>query len=272
MSDQNIIKRSEEFIAYDLQILDGGKGKEAVKVIANAMSAIPWVGSFIAAGKAIYSDREQGKVNSLHEEWLRTHKKKVEDLQQDLLELTSRVERSGDPSAQERLDSENYLSLIRRAFRSWDLAETSEKRQYIVNLMSNAVTNNICPDEQIRHFNEWIDQYNEIHFLVIKAIVNQQGITRRNIWLSISGEPLPRDNSAEADLFKLVIRDLNTGGVIRQVRRTNTRGEFLKETQKKSMNSNVMESAFERTKPYELTELGRQFVHYTMNDVVIKLG
>jgi hypothetical protein len=32
-----------------------------------------------------------------------------------------------------------------------------------------------------------------------------------------------------------------------------------------------MESAFEDTKPYVLTELGKQFVHYTMNEVVTRI-
>ena len=36
--------------------------------------------------------------------------------------------------------------------------------------------------------------------------------------------------------------------------------------------SRVMESAFENTKPYVLTELGKQFVHYVMEDVVSQLG
>lgn len=33
-----------------------------------------------------------------------------------------------------------------------------------------------------------------------------------------------------------------------------------------------VESAFEGTKVYVLTELGKQFVHYTMTDVVTRLG
>ncbi len=33
-----------------------------------------------------------------------------------------------------------------------------------------------------------------------------------------------------------------------------------------------MESAFESTKPYVLTELGKQFVHYVMEDVVPAIG
>jgi hypothetical protein len=33
-----------------------------------------------------------------------------------------------------------------------------------------------------------------------------------------------------------------------------------------------MESTFEDTKPYVLTELGKEFVHYTMNEVVTRIG
>lgn len=33
-----------------------------------------------------------------------------------------------------------------------------------------------------------------------------------------------------------------------------------------------MESSFEDTKPYVLTALGQQFVHYTMNEVVPRIG
>ncbi len=32
-----------------------------------------------------------------------------------------------------------------------------------------------------------------------------------------------------------------------------------------------MESAFEETKQYELTELGKQFVHYVLTDVVTQI-
>lgn len=35
--------------------------------------------------------------------------------------------------------------------------------------------------------------------------------------------------------------------------------------------STTVESAFEETKSYVLTELGKQFVHYTMNEVVPRL-
>ena len=33
-----------------------------------------------------------------------------------------------------------------------------------------------------------------------------------------------------------------------------------------------MTSAFDDEKQYELTELGKQFVHYTMNEIVPRIG
>jgi hypothetical protein len=108
---------------------------------------------------------------------------------------------------------------------------------------------------------------------VIRCIYNKQGITRIEIWDEIYGE-LPREDSAEADLFKFLIRDLSTGGVIRQERETNQAGQFLRKRRPRSKlaASTTMESAFEDTKPYVLTRLGDQFVHYTMNEVVTRIG
>ncbi|ENO1790664.1 hypothetical protein H2C68_06450 [Vibrio alginolyticus] len=264
--------RTEEFIIHDLALIEGGKHKGTLKVAANAMSVIPWVGGVIAVGNSIHNDIEQGKVNRLHQEWLYTHKVKIEELYNDLNDFSQRIDDYHE-DLDSRLESESYLSLVRKAFRSWDEAETNDKRRYIMNLLTNAATSRLCPDDQIRHFNEWIDKYNEIHFLVIKAIAlsTSAGITRKNIWLSFS-DSVPSDDSSDAGLFGLVMRDLNTGGVIWQQRQTNHKGQYLKsKSSTTTASSNVRESPFENVKRWELTPLGREFVHYTMNEVVGRL-
>ena len=61
------------------------------------------------------------------------------------------------------------------------------------------------------------------------------------------------------------------GGVIRQERGTDADGRFMKKDTRgvsHETSSRVMESAFEESKPYVLTALGKQFVHYVMEDVV----
>ncbi|CAM4136731.1 hypothetical protein [Pseudoalteromonas byunsanensis] len=266
--------RTEEFISYDLALLkEKGKWTKYCRVVANAMSAIPWVGQVLSSGAAIHGEQEQGKVNELHEEWLKVHKDKVELLMVALDDMASRLESVHD-EYEARIQSDEYMGLVRRAFKSWDASETQEKQQYVINLISNAAASHLCPDDQIRLFNDWLDKYHEIHFKVIRAIYQNNGITRLGIWQSVS-DIMPREDSAEADLFKLLIRDLSTGGVIRQYRPTTYDGQFMRQTTRgktKKPASSTMESAFENTKPYQLTELGSQFVHYTMNQVVKRIG
>ena len=264
--------RTEEFIVHDLELVKNqAKWKKCTKVIANAMSSISWIGMFLNAKDAFQGDKKQGDVNDLYEQWFKVHKIKIQHLLGSLDEMAGRLESIPD-AFDSRIESDEYLTLVRRAFKSWDDAETIEKRQYVVNLISNAAATNICPDDLIRLYNDWLDQYHEIHFKIIRAIYQNPGITRLGIWQSFSDE-IPRDDSAEADLFRKLISDLQLGRVIRNHRPTNYQGQFIKQsTRGKSRNSSgTIESAFENTKQIELTELGSQFVHYTMNEVVKRI-
>jgi len=112
------------------------------------------------------------------------------------------------------------IALVRHSFQTWDRAATDEKRKYVSNLISNAAGTRLCSDDVIRLFIDWLNLYNEAHFHVIQEVFKNPGSTRYEIWTSIYGETLPRDNSPEADLYKLLIRDLSTGGVVRQERDT----------------------------------------------------
>jgi len=272
MEGKDII-RTEEFISYDLELLKKkGRWQKYCRLVANAMSAIPWIGTILSSGAQVHGEKEQDQTNELYEEWLKVHKSKIGDLMVSLDEVAGRLESISEEN-ESRIQSEEYMGLVRRAFRSWDEAETTEKREYVVNLISNAAASHLCPDDQVRLFNDWLDTYHEIHFKVIRAIYQSPGVTRLGIWRSVS-DVIPREDSAEADLFRLLIRDLSTGGVIRQYRETTYDGQFVKKSTKgkaRGSGSKTMESAFEDSKQYQLTDLGSQFVHYTMNQVVKRL-
>ena len=172
------------------------------------------------------------------------------------------------------MQSEEYLGLVRKGFRAWDQADTAEKRQLIQNLLTNAGGTPLTADDVVRLFIQWIDFYHEAHFAVIRAVHRLPQCTRADMWDHIHGSPV-REDSAEADLFKLLVRDLSTGGVIRQHRATTSDGDFVKKApvrQPKGLGSRVMKSAFDDKDEYELTELGRQFVHYTMNELVPRMA
>lgn len=83
-----------------------------------------------------------------------------------------------------------------------------------------------------------------------------------------------REDSADDDLFKLLILDLSTGRVIRQHRETDYEGNFILKKSKKGSSGTrrtVAKSALDRDEGYELTQLGKQFVHYAMTDLPLKI-
>jgi hypothetical protein len=253
--------------------LGAGKSRRYVRFLVAALGSIPWVGGLIAASASLSAENEQQSLNELQRLWLEEHKQKLKELGDTLAEILVRLDKLGD-EVQQRIESPEYLALVRKAFRSWDQADTEEKKQMLKKLIANAGASKLCPDDLIRLFIHWIELYHETHFVVMKEIYRIPNITRAELWQNIHGHPV-RDDSSEADLFKYLIRDLSTGGVIRQARETDFAGHFLKRDargQSHKSPSRVMESAFEETKPYVLTELGKKFVHYVMTDVVAQIG
>ncbi|CAI1544271.1 hypothetical protein [Serratia quinivorans] len=236
-----------------------------------ALGSIPWVGGFIGAVLSYKSEEGNIKLNSLQTKWLEEHQKKLENLNITLNVIAQRFESLGD-EIDERLESDEYLDLVRKSFRVWNEADTEDKRKLVSNMITNAVSVKLCSDDIIRLFIDWLNNYHEVHFQVMRIIYLEPGVTRHDIWTKLH-DSIPREDSAEADLYRMLIRDLSTGGVIRQARNTTEDGRFLKQRQATSLKktSSTMESAFETNKQYVLTELGKQFVHYTMNEVVTKL-
>jgi hypothetical protein len=242
------------------------------KFILAVLGSIPWVGGFLSAAADYKAEESTVRQDSLQTQWLEEHHGKLLSLKDTLQEIQRRFEALG-AAIDQRIQSEEYLALVRKAFRAWDNADTAEKRRYAANLVTNAAGTRVCSDDVLRLFLDWLELYHEAHFAVIREIFENPGSTRFDIWSELYRDT-PREDSAEADLFKFLIRDLSTGGVIRQERDTNQLGQFVRkkpQRARRGLAPTTMESAFEDTKPYVLTELGKQFVHYTMNEVVTRI-
>ncbi len=241
------------------------------KIFGAALGSIPWVGGFLSAMKDFKSDEAQVKNNLLYEQWLSEHTIKMKILAETLMGVAKRLEDFPD-EINERLESEDYLQIVRKSFRIWDVSDTFEKRDLIRKLLTNAGAYKLVSDDLIRLFLDWLSLYHEIHFAVIKTIYQQTQVTRRQIWSEIDGS-IVREDSMEADLFKMLIRDLSLGGVIRQRREIDYYGNFIKKSKpKNTSHSSTLKSAFDDGEIYELTELGKQFVHYTMDEIVTRVG
>jgi hypothetical protein len=242
------------------------------RFIFAALGVIPWIGGLLGATAALHAENEQGQANEAVRRWLEEHDGKLRELQTTLGMIVSRLEEIGGTEVDERLQDERYLEIVRQGFRTWDSANAKEKREYVRRTLTNAGSTRYCSDDVVRLFLQWIDHYDEIHFQVMRAVYREPGSTRADVWEKIHGEQV-RDDSAEADLFRLLIRDLSTGGVIRQERETDYAGRFKKKPAAKgSRSGSTMESAFEDSKPYVLTALGEQFVHYALDEAAYRVG
>lgn len=234
----------------------------------------PIVGALSLAVVKKWNDKDQDKVNRFIEEWIRMIHDELREKEATLLEIMARIDLQDDQISK-RVESKEYQSLVRKTFREWAGAESEAKRVWIRNILSNSATSSHTSDEVVRMFIDWIGSYSELHFKVIANIYQSggRGTSRGAIWRAL-GRPDVREDSADADLYKLLFRDLSTGGIMRQHREVDYEGNFLqKATIKKSPSGGAkkLTSAFDNVELYELTELGAQFVHYAMNDLPLKV-
>ena len=246
----------------------------SAKVIRGALQvvsgAIPIVGGLFSALAGAWSEREQAKVNRFFEQWVRMLEDEIREKEATVIEVMSRLNLQ-DEKISARVESAEFQSLVKKTFRDWAGVESEDKRVLIRNILANAASSSLSSDDVVRMFIDWIAQYSELHFQVIAAIYNTGGITRDAIWRKI-GKGQAREDSADADLYKLLFRDLSTGSVIRQHRETDYYGNFVaKPAAKRSAGagsaSKTLTSAFDDEDQYVLTELGQQFVHYAMTDL-----
>ncbi len=268
MTEERIAPETVIEIRGELEKAGSSRRQRYSRFTLSALSSIPWVGGFLSAVADLDAEKAQGRVNALQQQWLDLHHDKLQQLGQTLAAIVARFELLGE-LARERVEDEGYLALVEQGFRVWDQAATKEKKELIQSLLENGGGTRLCSDDVVRLFIDWIEQYHEIHFAVIRAIYRSPGITRAQIWAAISGVEV-QDSSPEADLFKLLIRDLSTGSVIRQARETDMYGRFYRQRSREPRGDYLM-SPFDDAKPYVLTELGRQFVHYTMDEVVPRI-
>lgn len=263
MSDENSIQPNEsptpKIIRAGMQIVGG---------------AVPFAGGLLSAAAGAWSENEQEKVNKFFKQWLKMLEDEIKEKEQTVLEIMARLD-IHDETITKRLESKEYQSLLKKTFREWSGAESDEKRAYIRNILANAAASSMTSDDVVRLFIDWLGLYSELHFKVIAVVYKHQsnGVSRGTVWRELE-KPEVREDSADADLFKLLFRDLSTGGVVRQHREVDYHGNFIpKASQRRPKGSGPkpITSAFDDEDVYELTDLGRQFVHYAMTDLPLKI-
>lgn len=252
------------------QALTRGYGPKIARFALALLGGAPYIGGAFGGAAGAWSEAEQDFFNEIAASWLRLQQDEIREIGVTVAEILSRLNLH-DEEVRKRIQSPEYLSLLKKCFRDWSAAESEEKRILVRNLLTGAAANKICTDDVLRMFIQWIEDYSEMHFKVIRWIYKHAGCTRQGIWIGVHGAVV-REDSAEADMFKLLIRDLTTGSVIRQHREKDYDGNFIKKPSRRGQSSQTMKSAFDDEEEYELTELGKQFVRYTMDEVMPRIA
>ena len=99
------------------------------KVILALLGSIPWVGSFLSNAAAFKIEKSNIQIFNLQMMLFKEHERKFEKLLKTLSELDRRFALMGE-RIEERINSEEYLSLVRKSFRVWEDSETDEKKIY----------------------------------------------------------------------------------------------------------------------------------------------
>jgi hypothetical protein len=255
------------------QLPHGPKGSGVARGALNVVGGlIPFAGGLLSAAASAWSEHEQNKINDFLHHWMEMLAAEMREKEQTILEMLARIDMHDEETAK-RVESPAYQALMRKAFRDWSGAESEPKRAMVRNILVNAAGSRVTSDDVVKLFLDWLDLYSEFHFEVIGAIYNNTGITRGGVWRKLN-RPAAREDSSEADLFRLLFRDLSTGGIVRQHRETDYAGNFIKKTPSRptqKAETKIVKSAFDEEEQYELTALGQQFVHYAMTDVPPKL-
>ena len=148
MDDETPLEPIPREIEKQLNAMEAGKRQRVLNaIIAAALGSIPWVGGVIAAMLAFRDESAQMEVDSLQRQWLEEHKARLEKLGSELESLTTRLGAFGEEIST-RLESEEYLAIIRKGFRVWDQADTDQMRSYVGRLLANAGATKLCDDDR----------------------------------------------------------------------------------------------------------------------------
>ena len=137
------------------EALSGSTASTLGKLAIAAFSgAIPVVGGAIGYTGSHWSEKEQEAINRLFQAWLKLQERELKEIGLTLAEVMLRID-SASKDVRSRIESPEYLSLVRKCFRDWSAAESEAKRQLIRNLLVNAANSRITHDDVVKLFIKW---------------------------------------------------------------------------------------------------------------------
>ena len=99
----------------------------ALQVIGGA---IPLAGGFPSAIAGAWSEAEQQRFNLFFEHWIQMLRDELREKEKTVLEIMARLNLQDEEIAK-RVESKEFQSLVKKAFREWAGTESETKREYV---------------------------------------------------------------------------------------------------------------------------------------------
>jgi len=158
MADLEPDKNKEQLGAELEQALTSGAGPTVGRFALSVLSgALPGVGGLVAGAAGAWSEKEQARFNRIFTTWLKLQEDEIKEIGQTIMEIMVRLDLN-DPRIQARVESPEYLALLKKSFRDWSAAESEVKRRLIRDLLANAAATQVGSDDVVRMFIQWIDR------------------------------------------------------------------------------------------------------------------
>src|ERR1700722_2029002 len=110
--------------------LSHGYGPRIARFALACLGAIPVAGGVFSGAGGAWSEAEQAHFNKVFASWLKLQEDEVREIGITIAEILSRLDLN-DEEVSKRIESPEYLKLIKKSFRDWSAAESEEKRVLI---------------------------------------------------------------------------------------------------------------------------------------------
>src|SRR3990167_2543291 len=106
----------EENIQNELEKSLSAGPNGVIRFVLQCLGGIPTAGGIFGASAGAWSEYEQSRFNKMFNAWLKLQQDEIREIAKTLMEVMSRLD-AASSEIQERLESPEYLGIIKKCFR-----------------------------------------------------------------------------------------------------------------------------------------------------------
>ena len=112
--------------------MPGNDQDKPIQLAAAGENSLPFVGGILSVAAGAWSKEEQEFINNVFKQWLQMLQDELREKSKTIIEIMARLDTT-DERIKQRIEFEEYQSILKKAFRGWSRIDFESKRQKIRN-------------------------------------------------------------------------------------------------------------------------------------------